>query len=214
VFDLHGDLAEAVTRVVPRHRTNDVLLFDAAGEHVLPFNPLACASPERIDQVTSGVVSAFRKLYDSWGPRLENLLRYAVFATVEHNGNLRDMLRLLTDEVYRDQAVPRIHDEVVRSFWLNEFSAWNSQYRTEAVSSVTNKVMPFLTNRHLRAITSGDRSKTLDVRHVMDRGQILIINLSRGRLGQDNATLLGSLLLTSVEQAALSRADIPVSGGA
>lgn len=209
VFDLHGDLADAVTRIVPRHRTNDVLLFDAAGEHVLPFNPLSCASPERIDQVTSGVVSAFQKLYDSWGPRLENLLRYAVFATVERNGTLRDMLRLLTDEVYRDQVVPRIHDEVVRSFWGNEFAAWNAQYRTEAVSSVTNKVMPFLTNRHLRAITAGDRSKALDLRRVMDRGQILIVNLSRGRLGQDNATLLGSLLLTSVEQAALSRADMP-----
>lgn len=209
VFDVHGDLADAILRMVPRHRTNDVIVFDAASDAVVPFNPLACPDLSRVDQVASGVVSAFRKLYDSWGPRLENLLRYAVFATVEQRGTLLSMLRLLTDEVYRDQHVPKIQDDVVRSFWMNEFATWNTQYRTEAVSSVTNKVMPFLTNRHLRAITASGVRESLNLRQVMDREQILIINISRGRLGQDNATLLGSLLLTSLEQAALTRADLP-----
>ncbi len=209
VFDVHGDLADAVLRMVPTHRTNDVIVFDAASDAVVPFNPLACVDPKRIDQVASGVVSAFRKLYDSWGPRLENLLRYAVFATVEQQGTLHSMLRLLTDPTYRDQSVPRIQDEIVRSFWENEFRTWNTQYRTEAVSSVTNKIMPFLTNRHLRAITASDSRQSLDLRRVMDEEQILVINISRGRLGQDNATLLGSLLLTSLEQAALTRAEIP-----
>lgn len=208
VFDVHGDLAEAIVRIVPKHRTNDTIIFDAASDAVVPFNPLACPDPSRVDQVSSGVVSAFRKLYDSWGPRLENLLRYAVFATVEQGGTLHSMLRLLTDDLYRDQLVPRIKDDVVRSFWLNEFRTWNNQYRTEAVSSVTNKVMPFLTNRHLRAITAGGVHRSLDLRQVMDQEQILIINISRGRLGQDNATLLGTLLLTSLEQAALTRADL------
>jgi type IV secretory pathway TraG/TraD family ATPase VirD4 len=119
------------------------------------------------------------------------------------------MLRLLTDPLYRDQSVPRINDDVVRSFWENEFKSWNSQYRTEAVSSVTNKIMPFLTNRHLRAITADESRQSLDLRRVMDDEQILIVNISRGKLGQDNATLLGSLLLTSLEQAALTRAEIP-----
>jgi hypothetical protein len=209
VFDVHGDLAEAALRLVPKHRTNDVVLFDAASEHVIPFNPLACPDPERIDQVASGVVSAFRKLYDSWGPRLENLLRYAVFATVEQNGTLLSMLRLLTDDAFRDRVVPQIKDDIVRSFFQNEFASWNNQYRTEAVSSVTNKIMQFLTNRQLRAIVAADGRRSLNLRQVMDREQILIINISRGRLGQDNATLLGSLLLTSLEQAALTRADIP-----
>lgn len=210
VFDVHGDLAEAVTSLVPRHRTNDVIVFDAASENVIPFNPLACSDPARVDQVTSGVVSAFRKLFDSWGPRLENLLRYAVFATVEQGGTLLDLLRLLTDETIRERMVTRIQDDVVRSFWVNEFAGWNNQYRTEAVSSVTNKVMPFLTNRHLRSITSSGSSKaSLNLRQVMDQEKILIINISRGRLGQDNATLLGSLLLTSLEQAAMTRAEIP-----
>ena len=83
-------------------------------------------------------MSAFKKLYDSWGPRLENLLRYAVFATVEQQGTLLDMLRLLTDKAYREHVVQRVSDDVVRSFWMNEFATWNAQYRTEAVSSVTN----------------------------------------------------------------------------
>lgn len=209
VIDVHGDLADAALRLVPRHRTNETVIFDAAAENVVPFNPLACPDPSRIDQVTSGVVSAFKKLYDSWGPRLENLMRYTVFTTVEQGGTLLQMLQLLTDKAYRDQVVARVSDEVVRSFWTNEFAAWNAPYRTEAVSSVTNKLMPFLTSRQLRAITSGSNKQSLDLRRVMDEQQILIVNISRGRLGQDNATLLGSLLLTSIEQATMTRAEIP-----
>jgi type IV secretory pathway TraG/TraD family ATPase VirD4 len=209
VIDVHGDLVDAATSLTPPSRTNEVVIFDPAGGNVVPFNPLACSDPKRVDQVTSGVVSAFRKLFDSWGPRLENLLRYAVFATVEQSGTLLDLLQLLTDETIRERIVSRIQDDVVRSFWQNEFAGWNNQYRTEAVSSVTNKVMPFLTNRKLRAVTASRSRECLDLRRIMDEGKVLLVNLSRGRLGQDNATLLGSLLLTSLEQAALSRADIP-----
>ncbi|MFV0443898.1 MAG: type IV secretory system conjugative DNA transfer family protein [Planctomycetaceae bacterium] len=209
VIDVHGDLADAAAELIPSARRRDAILFDAASSRVVPFNPLACSDPSRRDQVASGVVSAFRKLYDSWGPRLENLLRYAVFTIVERQGTLLDVLRLLTDKAFRDQIVLRIEDDVVRAFWQNEFAHWNTQYRTEAVSSVTNKVLPFVTNRQLRAITCSPSTKSLDLRETMDHGRILIANLSRGRLGQDNATLLGSLLLTSLEQAALTRADIP-----
>ncbi|MFL5330497.1 MAG: type IV secretory system conjugative DNA transfer family protein [Gemmataceae bacterium] len=209
VLDVHGDLANAVLELVPTPRTNDTIVFDATSECVVPFNPLACPDPVRVDQVTSGVVSAFRKLYDSWGPRLENLLRYAVFVAVERQGTLLDTLKLLTDAAYRESVIPKVMDDVVRSFWTNEFASWNGQYRTEAVSSVTNKLLPFLTSRKLRAIVASAGEESLDLRQVMDRGQILIVNLSRGVLGQDNATLLGSLLLTGIEQAAMTRADLP-----
>lgn len=209
LIDVHGDLASAVTQLVPKHRTNHTIIFDAASPDVVPFNPLACSDPSRVDHVASGVVSAFRKLYDSWGPRLENLLRAAVFSIVEQQGTMLDLLRLLTDKAYRDSVILQVENEVVRSFWLGEFASWNSQYRTEAVSSVTNKLMPFLTSRQLRAITSGSSKASLDLRRVMDEKQIFLVNISRGRLGQDNATLLGSLLLTSIEQAAMSRADLP-----
>src|SRR5438876_986261 len=127
VIDVHGDLASAVVQVVPKHRTNDAIVFEAASDHVVPFNPLACPDPARIDQVTSGVVSAFKKLYESWGPRLENLLRYAVFVAVEQQGTLLDMLRLLTDKAYRDAAVPKVTDDVVRSFWSSEFASSTAQ---------------------------------------------------------------------------------------
>lgn len=207
VIDVHGDLAEGLLRFVPAQRNNDVIVFDPAGECLVPFNPLACRDPQQLDQVVSGVVSAFQKLYDSWGPRLENLLRFAIFAVVEQHGTLLDVLQLLTDTAVRERTVPRISDEIVRSFWQHEFAGWNSAYRTEAVSSVTNKILPFLTNRRLREIVTA-RRPGLDLRQVMDREQVLIINLSRGQLGQDHATLLGSLLLTAIEQAALSRADV------
>src|SRR5262249_51863278 len=120
VLDVHGDLAAAALTFVPKRRTNDVVVFDPAADNVVPFNPLACWDAGRIDQVASGVVSAFRKLYDSWGPRLENLLRYSVYATVEQGGTLLDLLMLLTDKAYRDSVVLHIKDDVVRSFWVNE----------------------------------------------------------------------------------------------
>jgi hypothetical protein len=207
VIDVHGDLSNAVIERVPTHRTNDAIVFEAAADRVILFNPLACPDPARVDQVTSGAVSALKKLFESWGPRLESLLRSGIFTVVEQGGTLLDLLRLLTDRAYRDAVVSRTADDVIRAFWTDEFAHWNSQYRTEAVSSVTNKLAPFLTSRQLRAITSG-AGRSLDLRRVMDEQQILIVNLSRGLLGQDNSTVLGSLLLTSIEQAAMTRADV------
>jgi hypothetical protein len=209
LIDPHGDLADTLLRLIPRHRTNDVVLFDAADrDYAIAFNPLACPDPRRIDQVTSGTVAALKKLHDSWGPRLENLLRNAVFAVVEQHGTLVTLLRLLTDVAYRERFVPGIRDEVVRAFWQQEFAGWNRQYRTEAVAALTNKVQPFLTNTSVRAIVSqGGRS--LDLRRVMDEGKILIVNLSKGKVGEDNSALLGSFLVTALQHAAMTRADVP-----
>ncbi len=209
LIDPHGDLAESLLGLVPRHRTNDVILFDAADRSLaIPFNPLACRDPNRIDQVTSGVVSAFKKLHDSWGPRLEDTLRNAVFATVEQGGNLLSVMRLLGEQVYREQTVVRIRDEVVRAFWLHEFAGWSDNYRTEAVAAIQNKLRPFVTSTNIRAIVTHP-DPSLDLRHIMDEGKVLIVNLSKGRLGEDNSTLLGAFLATSLQQAAMTRADIP-----
>jgi hypothetical protein len=209
LIDPHGDLADALVGLVPKHRTNDVILFDAGNPaSVLGFNPLACPDPDRIDLVTSGVVSAFKKLHDSWGPRLEDTLRNAVFAVVERGGNLMDVTRLLGERAYRERTVILIRDEVVRSFWLNEFAAWSDTYRTEAVAAIQNKVRPFLGNRTVRAIVTAP-GPGLNLRETMDGGRILIVNLSKGRLGEDNATLLGAFLVTSIQQAAMTRSDTP-----
>ncbi len=209
LVDPHGDLAETITGIIPRHRTNDVILFDAASRDcAVGFNPLACPDPTRIDQVTSGVVSAFKKLHDSWGPRLEDTLRNAVFAIVEQGGNLLSVMRLLGERSFREQVVPNIQDEIVRSFWMHEFAAWSDNYRTEAVAAIQNKIRPFLTNTNIRAIVSSP-GKTIDLRRIMDDGKVLIVNLSKGRLGEDNSTLLGAFLVTSIQQAAMTRADVP-----
>jgi len=151
LVDPHGDLADAIVGLVPKHRTNDVVLFDAASRtHVVGFNPLACADQGQVDQVTSGVVGAFKKIHDSWGPRLEDTLRNAVFATVEQDGNLMNVMRLLGEKAYREQTVPRIRDDVVRGFWMHEFAGWSNNYRTEAVAAIQNKIRPFLTNTNIR----------------------------------------------------------------
>lgn len=210
LIDPHGDLADTVLKHIPRHRTNDVILFDAADrEFAISFNPLACPDPRRSDLVTSGVVAAFKKIHgDSWGPRLENTLRNGVFATVEQGGTLVTLLRLLTDAAYRETVVPNIRDEVVRAFWQQEFAGWTKQYRTEAVAAITNKIQPFLTNSSVRAIVSQE-GRSLDLRRAMDEGKILIVNLSKGKVGEDNAALLGAFLVTTIQQAAMTRADVP-----
>jgi hypothetical protein len=209
VIDPHGDLAEAVLGFVPPPRTNEVIYLDAAErDFPIAFNPLACAEEARLDQVTSGVVSALKRIYDSWGPRLENTLRNAVFATVEQRGTLATLLQWLTDDAYRERLVPRIRDDAVRAFWQQEFARWTRAYRIEAVAAVTNKLQPFLTSRSIRSIVSPS-SRSLNLRQVMDAGTILIANLSKGRIGEDNALLLGAFLVAAIQQAALTRADIP-----
>ena len=209
LVDPHGDLATSILRLMPTHRTNDVILFDAGDrEFAVSFNPLACRDPALIDQVTSGVVSAFKKLHDSWGPRLEDTLRNAVFAIVEQGGTMLELMRLLAERNFRDVIVPKIRDDVVRSFWMHEFASWDDRYRTEAVAAIQNKIRPFLTNRTMRAIVS-QPDRSLNLREIMDQGKVLIVNLSKGRVGEDNATLLGAFLVTAIQQAAMTRADIP-----
>lgn len=209
LVDPHGDLAISILRLMPKHRTNDVILFDAGDrEFAVSFNPLACRDPALIDQVTSGVVSAFKKLHDSWGPRLEDTLRNAVFAIVEQGGTMLELMRLLAERNFRDFIVPKIRDDVVRSFWMHEFASWDDRYRTEAVAAIQNKIRPFLTNRTMRAIIS-QPDRSLNLREIMDQGKVLIVNLSKGRVGEDNATLLGAFLVTAIQQAAMTRADIP-----
>ncbi len=211
LVDPHGDLAVSLLRLMPPHRTNDVIVFDAGDrEFAVSFNPLACRDDALIDQVTSGVVSAFKKLHDSWGPRLEDTLRNAVFAIVEQRGTMLELMRLLAERNFRNVIVPKIRDDVVRSFWLHEFASWDDRYRTEAVAAIQNKIRPFLTNRTMRAIVSqADRS--LNLREIMDQGKVLIVNLSKGRVGEDNAALLGAFLVTAIQQAAMTRSDVPES---
>ena len=132
----------------------------------------------------------------------------AIEATIERGGNLLSVMQLLGEKNFRERTVPLIRDPIVRSFWVHEFASWSDNYRTEAVAAIQNKIRPFLTNTTIRNIVS-QPGRSLDLRKVMDDGKILIVNLSKGRLGEDNSTLLGALLVTSIQQAAMTRADIP-----
>lgn len=211
LIDPHGDLADSLLSAVPTHRTNDVILFDAGDrEYPLSFNVLATRDVNQRGLTASAVVSAFKKLYgDSWGPRLENLLRNSLLALLETPGtSLLSLQRLLSDTAYRKRLTARLDDPVVRTFWLQEFASWKPQYQVEACAPILNKVGQFLSQPILRAIVGQGRS-TLDLRSVLDDGRILIVNLSKGRIGEDASTLLGSLLVTGIQLAAMSRADIP-----
>jgi len=210
LIDPHGDLADAILELVPPQRSNEVVVLDA-GDRDFPvaFNPLHCTDPAARPLIASGIVSAFKKLYgDSWGPRLEHILRNSLLALVAVPGtSLLSLLRLLSDERYRAAILRKVDDPVVRAFWIDEFGNWNDRYRTEALAPIQNKVGQFLSNPILRAITGQARS-TIDLRRVMDEGRVLIANLSKGRTGEDASGLLGALLVTGIQQAAMGRADV------
>lgn len=211
VIDPHGDLAEAVLRRVPRRRSNDVVLFDA-GDRAFPpaFNPLACSDPVQRPLVASAVVTAFKKLYgDSWGPRLEHILRNALLTLLEAPApSLTSLLRLLGEPDFRRRLLQHVQDDLIRAFWREEFERWPARYQVEAVAPIQNKVGQFLANPLTRAIVGGEESR-IDLRRILDAGQILIVNLSKGRIGEDAASLLGSLLIAGLQQAAMSRAELP-----
>jgi hypothetical protein len=207
LIDVHGDLAADVLARVPRQRTNDVIILDPASDLGTGFNPLACPHGQ-IDLAASGIVASLKRLNESWGPRLQDTLRCAAYAVIEQQGNLRTLLEFLTDETVRARIVALISDDLIRDFWTKEFAGWSKAYRTEAVAAIVNKVRPFLTSRQIRAVVA-QPGRSLDLRRLMDERKILIVRLSKGVLGEDNACLLGALLVTSIQQAAMSRADVP-----
>ena len=211
VIDPHGDLADAVMQFVPKHRTNDVILFDPADrEFPVAFNLLEGKNAEQRGLVASGLIGVIKKLnIDSWGPRLEHFLRNTVLALVEApDTTMLGITRMLVDKDYRYKILHYVQDPMVKSFWETEFSALAPQKLAEAVGPIQNKVGQFLSTPVIRNIV-GQPKSTLDLRFAMDTGKIVIVNLSKGKLGEDNSSMLGSLLITKFQLDAMSRADIP-----
>jgi len=206
----HGDLADSLLELIPRSRTNDVVLFDVSdADHPLSFNLLACNDAKQRPLVASGIVSSFKKIYGTmWGPRLEHILRNALLALLEVPGSsLVQILPLLGDDDFREGIVKRVRDPAVRRFWEREFAQMPPRLRAEAVSPVLNKIGHFISSPLLRNIV-GQAHSTLDLRQIMDEGRILIVNLSKGKIGSDASDLLGALLVTALQLAAMSRADV------
>lgn len=213
VIDPHGDYAQHVLSFIPKNRVDDVVYFNPADtQHPIGFNPLEISDPSLKGHISSEVVGVLKRLFaDSWGPRLEYILRYTLLALLDFpNSTMLDITRMLTDRQFRSDVIKYIDDPVVKNFWTVEFASWNDKFASEAVAPVLNKVGAFTANPMIRNIV-GQPKSTFDIRQIMDEGKILIVNLSRGLMGEDNAAILGGLLVTKIQLAAMSRADVPES---
>jgi hypothetical protein len=214
LLDPHGDLAEAALLHVPRDRTNDLVYINPAdAERPIGFNPLSAVPDDLKPIVADQIVGAFKHVWpDSWGPRLDYILINAVRTLLDVPGATLLMLpRLLIDDPFRAQLVHRyLRDPVVRAFWVGEYAGFSPSFRAEAISPVQNKIGRVLIEPRLRNMLAQPRS-TITLRRLMDEGAIVICNLAKGRIGESPAHLLGALLTTTFAQAALSRADIPLT---
>ncbi len=213
VIDPHGDLVDAALRSIPSNRTNDVILFDPADrEFPISFNMLNCPNPEQHALVASGLMSIFKKLWpDAFSGRMEYILRNALLALIEaENNSMLGILRLFVDDVFRAKILERVTNHLVKSFWEDEYTSWSEKYRTEAIAAIQNKIGQLVSTPLIRNIV-GQVTSTVDIRHAMDTGKIILMNLSKGKLGEDNAAFLGSMMVTKFQLDAMSRADIPES---
>ena len=210
VIDPHGDLASELLDHIPRWRTDDLVYFNPADhEHPIGFNLLVGATREHSHLIASGVVGAMKSIWrDSWGPRLEYLLYAAVAALCEcENVSLLGVQRMLVDARYRRWVVKQVKDPIVRAFWEREFAGYDKRFLAEVIAPVQNKVGQLFMAPPVRNILGQVRSK-IDFRFMMDDQRIFIANLSKGRLGEDKANLLGALLVTQFQLAAMSRSDM------
>lgn len=211
VIDPHGDLIDAIVQFLPRNRINDVVLFDPADrDFPLSFNMLESRDPDQNAIVTSGLMGVFTKLWpDAWSERMKHILRNTLLALLEYQGSsMLGIMRMFADKAYRAKVVERVSDPLVKSFWQDEYDQWSEKYRTEAISAIQNKVGQLLSTPVIRNIV-GQVKSTLDLRHAMDTGKIILVNLSKGKLGEDVSAFLGSMLVTKFQIDAMSRADIP-----
>jgi len=209
VLDPHGDLVDAVLRVIPPERMKDVVLFDPADtEFPIAFNPLEKVDEAYKMQLTIGFLDIFKKLFgDNWTYRLEHVLRYTTLALLDSpNTTVLSILKMLTDKNYRQKIVARINDNVVKSFWVSEFAAWSEKYDAEAITPLLNKVGQLVATNMIRNII-GQPDTKFDIRDIMDNKKILLMKVSKGLLGEENSSLIGSMIITKMYQAAMSRAD-------
>ena len=209
-LDPHGDLVERILACVPESRAADLIYVNVPDPaQTFVFNPLERVPVERRAFVASSLIDAFKKLWaDSWGPRLEHILRNSLLTLLDQpEATLADVLRLLSNDQFRQEAVSHVLSPEVRAFWNQEYRRYPAAFRAEAIAPVQNKVGAFLANPALAKILKGPKS-TINLRDMMDRRKILLVNLAKGKIGPDAAALLGSLLVTSLGSAAFSRADL------
>ena len=213
VIDPHGDLAERLAKQIPAWRADDLIYLNAPDpQQPYGYNPLRRVRKDKIPLAASGLMETFKKLWsEAWGVRMEHILRNALYALIEHgDATLPDILRIFSDKSFRFEVLKHVSNPQVREFWLREFPAYNPRYRQETIAPIQNKVGAFLADPRLNRILTAP-PVDLHIREIMDQGKILIVNLAKGRLGEDSSNLLGALLMTTMSLAAFSRVEIDES---
>jgi len=211
VVDPHGELVEGLLCSIPSSRVNDVVYFNPADlEYPIAFNILESVDDEYKHLVSSGLMGVFTKIWaNMWSARMEYILNNCILGLLDSPGNtLLGINRLLVDKIYRRKVVDKIKDPVVKAFWVDEYANYNERFRTEAIAPIQNKVGQFLSSSIIRNIV-GQPKSTIDMRELMDNQKIILLNLSKGRVGEDNSALLGAMMITKIQLAAMSRVNIP-----
>lgn len=209
IVDPHGDFAEKIIDYVPPHRINDVVYFNPADtQHPIGFNILEVKSEEQKHLIAAGLMGTFKKIWpDVWSSRMEYILNNTLLALLDYPGStLLGINRMLGEKSFRKKVVRALKDPVVKSFWQNEFENYEPRYQKEAVAPIQNKIGQFLSASVIRNMVAQVKS-TINVREIMDTKKIFIMNLSKGRIGEDNSRLLGGMLITKIQLAAMERVD-------
>ena len=212
-IDPHGQTAEKLLHYIPEERKQDVLYFAPFDtDNPVSFNVMEDVGPDKRHLVVSGLMSVFKKIFvDAWSARMEYILSNTLLALLEYpDSTLLGVNRMLSDKAYRKKVVENVKDPAVKSFWVDEFANYNERYMQEAGDAIKNKIGQFTANPLIRNII-GQPKSSFDIRKIMDERKILIMNLSKGLVGETNANLLGSMLTTRIYLAAMSRADLPIA---
>ncbi len=211
VVDPHGELVEGVLKNIPENRLEDVIYFNPADdEYHLGFNVLELPDPRYKHLVASGLMGIFTKIWSNvWSARMEYIMNNAILALLDTpNTTLLGINRILVDKDYRQQIIGNVQDPVVKAFWIHEYEGWQDKFRNEAIAPIQNKVGQFLSTALIRNIV-GQAKSTFDIFDIMNSGKIFLVNVSKGRIGEDNSALLGAMLITKMQLAAMERVRIP-----
>ena len=210
IIDPHGELIEEILNFIPEERIEDVCIIDPGDvEYPSSFNPLSKIDPTFKHQLTQGLIEVLRKQFASnWSPRLEHVFRFTVLALLDYpHATMRGMISMLTDRNYRQKVVEYIQDDMVKRFWAIEFADWSEKFDTDAIIPLVNKLGQFLSDPMLRNIF-GQKENKVDIEKLMNEQKILLINLSKGKIGEENSSFFGSMFLTKIKQAGMARAKL------
>ena len=210
IVDPHGEFVEEVVDKIPAHRINDVVYFNPADtEHPVGFNVLQVPNDKYKHLVASDLMGIFTKMWANvWSARMEYILNNCILALVDTPGTtLLGINRILVDKDYRQKIINNVKDPVVKSFWINEYASWRDQFRNEAIAPIQNKVGQFLSTSLIRNIV-GQSKSTINIPEIMDNNKILLVNVSKGRIGEDNSSLLGAMFITKIQLATMERVRI------